>query len=198
MSASSGYSGRVPDLDHLPHKLRKEWRRVFGAVRGNHDVALVAHRVDKALAASLRSSPDARSHVEALHEAAKQGDAEVRAVLKTLPSRWRCGLGSGFVHTARIVAAQSGKRGVPLAEFIRAGLRRMARQCCFGPIALEVVGTSFDDMDSYRRYVDDVLAEAQLDRIATSVMRHDDLSRVRAPARRQRPLGTKYLLERPL
>lgn len=188
----------MPDMDHLPRGLKKPWRPVFDAVRGSHDSALVADRIEKALAASLRSRPEAHGYIDALCEAAEQGYQQVLAVRRSIPKDWEVGLGSGFVDAAQVVAAEGGSSKEVERRVVEMGLRRLAWQCCFAPIESSLIGTEFADAVSYSNYVHELLDEARLDVLAKKVMDQPDLSRVRAPARRNSPVGTKQLLDQPL
>ena len=188
----------MPDMDHLPRGLRKHWGKVFAAVSGSHHDALVVDRVEKSMAASLRPHPHSHRFIGALCDAAAQGPQEVRAAVGSIPIHWRSGIGSAFVDAAREISEQPRISNNIAQQVIELGLRRMAWQCCFGPTTSDLVGSRFPIEADHASYVERVLDATRVDSLAIRILKQDDISKLRAPARQSPPAGTKQLLGQPI
>ena len=197
----------MSDLDHLPYNVRRHWRKsgTVAAVSGRQDHITVADCSEKAMAAALRHG--AAEHVGLLAEALRVDRAdrprEVDLVVGTLPRPWVVGIGRGFVEAARLLARGLGQsdgasHNVGLAELTTNGLRRMARQQCFGPMEPDVVPGLFATSGDYHRYVLDCLNAIRVDRLADQVLSRPSPSGIRAPRRRRPRKTTKELLHEPI
>lgn len=191
----------MPDLDHLPRALGRGWRQVADAVTGHHDRVTVAERMEKAMAAVLRRG--AAEHLRELESALRAAPADrlatVDLVVATLPRRWVTGVGSCFIHAARLLARGVGQSNgigaeVGPTELATNGLRRMAWQQCLGPTELRAIPGSFASFEEYHGYVKGCLDSVRFARLAHAVARHDDPTAIRAPNTRNPRKSTRELL----
>lgn len=198
----------MPDLDHLPRAVRRHWRQPADAVLGRHDPDVVAERMEKAIAATLRDGADlGRDQLrylwllkDALAVGAVERPAEVERVISTLPLTWVRGLGSCFVDTAKLLARGVGcrdqdGRSVSFGAFVEAGLRQMARRLCTDPLAPQAIPDLFASQQEYLQYVRRCFDEVEFDQLSANVVRCRDVSRLRAPSRRKQKTTADLLRE---
>ena len=198
----------MPDLDHLPRAASRHWRQPADAVLGRHEADVVAERMEKAMAATLRDGADrGRDQLrhlwllkDALTVGAVERPAEVERVVSALPLTWVRGLGSCFVDAARLLARGVGCRdqdgdAVTFGAFVEAGLRQMARRLCTDPLAPHAIPDHFASQQEYLQYVRRCLDEVKFDELSASVVRCSNVSRLRAPSRRKQKTTVDLLHE---
>ena len=201
----------MPDLDHLPRAVGRRWRQVEDAVVGRHGLVVVAERIEKAIAATLRYGGVKHAcQLQYLHQlwdalGAKPADrpVAVRCVLDALPRSWVTGLGDCFVKEARRLAhgaSESDGAGddVGLAELVGSGLERMAWQQCFGPMEPRSVPGAFGSLSDYHDYVQSCLGLVRFGHFVDEAATRDDSSKIRAPRSREQRKSTKELLDVPV
>lgn len=140
----------MPDLDRLPRGLRRAWRPVADAVRGEQPPAVVGDAMEKAIADTLRHSggltwlPDLASAVASCQAAHSLGDLE--AMIAALDRRAATGIGGAFVDAACSMAGEAGgsENHAVVDELAARGLRRMIEKLCIGPITPELVPSVFE------------------------------------------------------
>lgn len=194
----------MPDLDRLPRGLRRSWRSVADAVRGEHPPPVVGDAMEKAIAQTLRRSggltwlPDLASAV-ASHRAGLSTD-ELEAAIAALDRRAATGIGGAFVDAAWSLAAEPGScdSGVVADELAARGLRRMIDKLCIGPIEPDLVPKIFPSSAALRAYVDNCVVEVRFDDLAQRLMSTGCSGRVHAPRTRLARPGTKGLLHEPI
>ena len=195
----------MPDLDRLPRGLRPAWRAVADALRGRQPAPVVADAVEKALARTLRHSgglqwlADLADAVAACHA---QGSLQpMEAVATNLERSQATGVGGAFLDASWSLAALDDAPGgapVDLDGLAARGLERMIEKLCIGPLEPDLVPAVFSSATDLWTYVEQCVAEVQLDGLARQLTRSGCTGNVRAPRTRLSKVGTKGLLYEPV
>jgi hypothetical protein len=195
----------VPDLDRLPRGLRPAWRAVADALRGQQPAPVVADAVEKALARTLRHSgglqwlADLADAVVACHSQGSLRPMEV--VVANLERSRATGVGGAFLDAAWSLAALDDAAGGAQADLdglVARGLERMIEKLCIGPLEPDLVPAVFSSTTDLWTYIEQCVAEVQLDGLARQLTRSGCTGNVRAPRTRLSKVGTKGLLYEPV
>lgn len=202
---SGAYGRPVPDMDHLPRHLRREWRRVAGEIGQHCDPVTQADLVERVVARSLRRQPLTclPQLAAALDDAWRTGSsAPVEAEIVRLGPSVGAGVEQCFIDAARVLAAQGvlplGEVPEALSTLADAGVRRIPEKMCFSYLEPSLADGAFPSRQDYRRYLAQVESEVRSKGMAAALVRHPDGSSVRAPRRRTQARSTAELMDQPV
>lgn len=195
----------MPDLDRLPRGLRRSWRSVADAVRGQQPPPVVGDAIEKALAETLRHSgglqwlPELAEAVAACRDDYSLRPLEL--VADALDRGTATGVGGAFVDAAWSLAAEvdgnPGDHSI-VDELVVRGLERMIYKLCLGPLEPDMVPGVFSSVRDLRLFVETCMAEVRLEDLGRQLTRTGCSGHVRAPRTRLPRPGTKELLHEPI
>jgi hypothetical protein len=194
----------MPDLDRLPRGLRRAWRSVADAVRGEQPPPVVGDAMEKAIAQTLRHSggltwlPDLARAVASCQ--ADNSSDDLEAATAKLDRRVATGIGGAFVDAAWSMAGEAGsaETDAVVDELAARGIRRMIDKLCIGPIEPDLVPSVFQSSAVLREYIELCVAEVRLYDLSQKLTRTGCSGHVRAPRTRLARPGTEGLLHEPI